>query len=72
LKYAHTISIDGMHSGVFLSYEKITSRLPDVELQDYHRTLIEEGIRQCDAGQVVDHETVLNMVAQLIRKPKKG
>ncbi len=34
-----------------------------LSLQDYHRELIEEGIHQDDAGEVVDHETVKQMVA---------
>jgi predicted transcriptional regulator len=52
----------------FVINEAVTQYL---SLYEYHRVLIEEGIRQDDAGEVVDHETVLNMVAGLIRKPKK-
>jgi predicted transcriptional regulator len=36
-----------------------------LSLQEYHRALIEEGIRQDNEGNVVDHETVLKMVAGL-------
>jgi RHH-type transcriptional regulator, rel operon repressor / antitoxin RelB len=41
-----------------------------LSLYEYHRELIEEGIRQDDAGEVVDHETVLSMMDDLIRKSK--
>ncbi len=51
----------------FVINEAVTQYL---SLYEYHRTLIEEGIRQDDAGEVVDHETVLNMVAGLIRKKR--
>jgi predicted transcriptional regulator len=51
----------------FVINEAVTQYL---SLQDYHRALIEEGIRQDDAEDVVDHETVRNMVAGLTRKPK--
>jgi predicted transcriptional regulator len=33
-----------------------------LSLQNYHRELIEEGIRQDDAGEVVDHSDVRKMV----------
>jgi predicted transcriptional regulator len=52
----------------FVINEAVTQYL---SLYEYHRTLIEEGIRQDDAGDVVDHETVVDMVAGLIRKPTK-
>jgi predicted transcriptional regulator len=42
-----------------------------LSLHEYHRSLIEEGIRQDDAGDVVDHETVLKMMADLIQKRQK-
>jgi predicted transcriptional regulator len=51
----------------FVINEAVTQYL---SLQDYHRALIEEGIRQDDAEDVVDHETVRSMVAGLTRKPK--
>ena len=41
-----------------------------LSLYEYHRELIEEGIRQDDAGEVVDHETVLSRMDDLIRKSK--
>jgi predicted transcriptional regulator len=37
-----------------------------LSLYEYHRTLIEEGIRQADAGDLADRETVVKMVAGLI------
>ena len=39
-----------------------------LSLQEYHRELIEEGIRQDDAGEVVDHSEVRKMVATWSRK----
>ena len=39
-----------------------------LSLQEYHRELIEEGIRQDDAGEVVDHSEVRKMVAAWSRK----
>jgi RHH-type transcriptional regulator, rel operon repressor / antitoxin RelB len=52
----------------FVINEAVTQYL---SLYEYHRGLIEEGIRQDDAGEVVEHETVLNMVSDLIRKRTK-
>jgi RHH-type transcriptional regulator, rel operon repressor / antitoxin RelB len=39
-----------------------------LELQQYHIALIEEGIRQADAGELVDHSEVEKMVAKLRRR----
>jgi predicted transcriptional regulator len=39
----------------------------DLSLDEYHRALIEEGIRQGDAGEVIEHETVMRIVAS--RRP---
>jgi predicted transcriptional regulator len=39
----------------FVINEAVTQYL---SLHDYHRALIEEGIRQDDAGDVVDHQTL--------------
>jgi predicted transcriptional regulator len=52
----------------FIINEAVTQYL---SLYEYHRALIEEGIRQDDAGDVVDHETVVEMVAGLISKRTK-
>jgi predicted transcriptional regulator len=52
----------------FVINEAVTQFL---SLHEYHRALIEEGIRQDDVGDVVGHETVVNMVARMIRKPTK-
>jgi predicted transcriptional regulator len=38
----------------------------DPSLDEYHRTLIEEGIRQDDAGEVLEHQKVLDMVARRV------
>ena len=39
-----------------------------LELQQYHIELIEQGIREADAGDLVDHSEVEKMVARLRRK----
>ncbi len=39
-----------------------------LDLQQYHIELIEKGIRQADAGELVDHSDVEKMVAKLRRK----
>jgi predicted transcriptional regulator len=54
------------------SEPEVHSHLPqDSSLDEYHRALIEEGIRQCDAGELIDHETVVKMMADRIRKHLK-
>lgn len=39
-----------------------------LDLQQYHVALIENGIRQADAGELVDHADVERMVARMLRK----
>jgi predicted transcriptional regulator len=39
-----------------------------LDLQQYHIELIEKGIRQADAGDLVDHRDVEKIVAKLRRK----
>jgi|BarGraIncu00222A_1022003.scaffolds.fasta_scaffold327656_1 predicted transcriptional regulator len=39
-----------------------------LDLQQYHVELIEKGIRQADAGELVDHRDVEKIVAKLRRK----
>lgn len=39
-----------------------------LDLQQYHIRLIEAGVREADAGEVVDHAEVEKMVAKLRRK----
>jgi RHH-type rel operon transcriptional repressor/antitoxin RelB len=39
-----------------------------LDLQQYHIDLIEKGIRQADAGELVDHRNVKKIVARLRRK----
>ena len=39
-----------------------------LDLQRYHIELIEEGVRQADAGELVDHSDVEKIVAKLRRK----
>jgi predicted transcriptional regulator len=39
-----------------------------LDLQQYHVELIEKGIRQADAGELVDHREVEKIVAKLSRK----
>jgi hypothetical protein len=35
----------------------------DLSLDEYHRALIEEGVRQDDAGEVLEHQTVMCILA---------
>jgi predicted transcriptional regulator len=51
----------------FVINEAVTQYL---SLHEYHRALIEEGIRQDDAGNVVDHQTVRSMAAGWTHKLK--
>ena len=39
-----------------------------LELNQYHTALIERGIRQADAGELVDHSEVEKIAARLRRK----
>ncbi|MGB8769786.1 MAG: ribbon-helix-helix protein, CopG family [Candidatus Korobacteraceae bacterium] len=39
-----------------------------LDLQHYHIELIEKGIRQADAGELVDHSEVEKMAAKLRRR----
>ena len=39
-----------------------------LDLQQYHIELVEKGIRQANAGELVDHSDVEKMVAKLLRK----
>ena len=39
-----------------------------LDLQQYQIELIEKGIRQADAGELIDHRDVEKMVAKLRRK----
>jgi RHH-type rel operon transcriptional repressor/antitoxin RelB len=39
-----------------------------LDLQQYHIQLIEDGIRQADRGELVDHRDVEKMVAKLRRR----
>ncbi len=51
----------------FVINEAVTQYL---SLYEYHRALIEEGIRQDDAGEVVDHETLMKIAAGWAQKPR--
>ena len=42
----------------------------DLSLDEYHRALIEEGIRQADAGEVIEHQALMNKAAGWARKPR--
>lgn len=39
-----------------------------LELQQYHIELIEKGVQQADAGDLVDHAEVEKMATRLLRK----
>jgi predicted transcriptional regulator len=40
----------------------------DSSLDEYHRALIEEGIRECDAGEVIEHEELMRKAAGWAQK----
>jgi hypothetical protein len=42
----------------------------DLSLDEYHRALIEEGIRQTDASEVIDHQSLMMKAAGWARKPR--
>ena len=42
----------------------------DLSLYEYHRTLIEEGIRQVDAGEFIEHQALMSKAAGWARKPR--
>ena len=42
-----------------------------LSLHEYHRGLIEEGLRQAAGGDLIDHEDVVKMMDQLSRKRKR-
>ncbi len=39
-----------------------------LDLQQYHIALIKEGIRDADAGDLIDHDEVIDFVKKLRRK----
>ena len=41
-----------------------------LSLQEYHLALIDEGIRQADAGQLIPHSEIKKMVASWSKKKK--
>ena len=41
-----------------------------LSLHEYHRELIEEGIRQADAGEMIDHEKLMEKAAGWVRKSR--
>jgi predicted transcriptional regulator len=43
-----------------------------LSLQEYHRGLIVEGLRQSEAGELIDHEDVVKMLEDLAKKRKKS
>jgi predicted transcriptional regulator len=51
----------------FVINEAVTQYL---SLHDYHRGLIEEGLRQDDAGEVIEHQTLMNKAVGWARKPR--
>jgi predicted transcriptional regulator len=51
----------------FVINEAVTQYL---SLHEYHRELIEEGVRQDDAEAVVEHQTLRSIAAGWARKPK--
>ena len=51
----------------FVINEAVTQYL---SLHEYHRALIEEGIRQADAGEMIEHEELISEAASWVRKAR--
>jgi RHH-type rel operon transcriptional repressor/antitoxin RelB len=51
----------------FVINEAVTQYL---SLHEYHRELIEEGIREADAGEMIDHETLMERAAGWVQKSR--
>jgi predicted transcriptional regulator len=51
----------------FVINEAVTQYL---SLHEYHRALIEEGIRQADAGEMIEHEELMSRAASWVRKAR--
>jgi predicted transcriptional regulator len=51
----------------FVINEAVTQYL---SLHEYHRALIEEGIRQADAGEMIEHEELMSRAASWARKSR--
>jgi predicted transcriptional regulator len=51
----------------FIINEAVTQYL---SLHEYHRALIEEGIRQDEAGEVIEHETLMDRASGWAQKPR--
>jgi predicted transcriptional regulator len=51
----------------FVINEAVTQYL---SLHEYHRALIEEGLREADAGEMIDHEELMRRAAGWARKPR--
>jgi RHH-type transcriptional regulator, rel operon repressor / antitoxin RelB len=51
----------------FVINEAVTQYL---SLHEYHRSLIEEGIRQADAGEVIEHQALMSKRAGWVRKSR--
>jgi predicted transcriptional regulator len=51
----------------FVINEAVTQYL---SLHEYHRALIEEGIREADAGEMIDHEELMKKAASWATKQR--
>jgi RHH-type rel operon transcriptional repressor/antitoxin RelB len=51
----------------FVINEAVTHYL---SLNDYHHGLIVEGLQQDDAGEVIDHQILMNTASEWARKPR--
>jgi predicted transcriptional regulator len=51
----------------FVINEAVTQYL---SLHEYHRALSEEGIRQADAGEMIEHEELMSRATSWVRKAR--
>ena len=68
LKALDTVAEVAQRDRSFVINEAVSQYL---SLHDYHRALIEEGIRQDDEGEVVDHQSVVRTMSELVAKSNK-
>jgi len=67
LEVLDSVAVGQQRDRSFVINEAVTQYL---SLYDYHRRLIEEGIRQDNAGEVIEHESLIQKAASWARKPK--
>ncbi len=67
LKELDTVAEVQQRDRSFVINEAVTQYL---SLHEYHRALIEEGIREADAGEMITHQELMSKAAGWARKPR--